>query len=246
MTKLDPKNRSANLAMTAGPEEGPVKVIARDSPAHAPRRHAPRREEPAPRRRLPDAIVIPENQPSEEREAYIASLDQQWGGLITKELARRRDVSPASVEDLHQSVLISLDKYFEQQRSEGNPCDPKKVQPALIRTFVEHVAMNHDRMKKRRPKVDGDAEVDATPASGPDPEGAAIRAEQREKLARYRAELTPEEAEILEAREIDEMTFAVIAAALGRPLNKVYQIHRGAMEKLRELAQASERRPKRR
>jgi RNA polymerase sigma factor (sigma-70 family) len=83
--------------------------------------------------------------------------------------------------------------------------------------------------------------VDEAPVAALDPEEAALRAELFEKLDRYRAELSPQEAEVLDAREVRGLSFQEIGDALGLDKSTVFNIHKRAVQKLRDLADASER-----
>src|SRR5690349_10739535 len=95
-----------------------------------------------PPRLRPDVIIVPEGQLIEDRDAFMASLDAEWGGLIEKELSRRNDVAVASRPDVHQAVLIILTRHYEKERKAGRPGPPENV-PAFLRTVTGHAAMTH-------------------------------------------------------------------------------------------------------
>jgi RNA polymerase sigma factor (sigma-70 family) len=237
MSRFDPKEPPKPVQ---GPEsnqarEGGVRVIVHDRPART-----PSWQEPEPPQRVRDAIIVPERQSAADRDAFIASLDAKWGGLIEKELSRRKDVAQASRPDVHQAVLMILCRHYEKEKKAGRPPVPDN-EPAFLRKVIENEVKNHARKKAKRPRIEPGAEVDEAPDAGLDPERAVLLAELREKLGRYRKELTPEEEEVFEAREVDLMSFEMIAAAVGRPLVTVYNQHTRAIEKLKDLARASER-----
>ena len=72
---------------------------------------------------------------------------------------------------------------------------------------------------------------------------AVTHAELWHKLKGYVGRLSKEEAEVFEARELHEISFRVIAQAVGRPHATVVKQHVRALEKLRDMARASERSP---
>jgi RNA polymerase sigma factor (sigma-70 family) len=205
-------------------------VIVNHRPDPPPRR-AP---EPFEQPRGPRAIILPPNQRPEEREAFLAELEARHGDLIRREIARRRDVAPGSRDDVRQTVLLILCAEFEK---DGPPDKPA----ALVRAVVDNAVRNHAAAKARRPRFDGDAEVDDAPTGTPDPEAAAIRAEQVAKLERYRSHLTQEESDVLVAREAQGLGFEEIAERMGLPRTTVFRLHAAAIEKLREQAAASDR-----
>lgn len=217
------------------PAETGVRVLVHDHPAPA-----PAWEDPEPPRRGPEVMIVPASQLGEGRDAFIASLDAKWGGFIEKELARWHDVAKASRPDVHQEVLVILCAHHEKEEKAGRPTALGSVQ-AFLRTVVGNAARNHGAKKKRRPRLDLGVDLGEEPDAGLDPERAAVIAELQEKLGRYRQELTNEEKEVFEAREVDGLTFEMIAALLGRPYSTIRDEHARAMERLRALARASER-----
>jgi RNA polymerase sigma factor (sigma-70 family) len=115
---------------------------------------------------------------------------------------------------------------------------PAKV-TRYVETVVQHLILNHGGLA--RLKCASDADVDEQVAVAPDPEQAVRRAELWHKMKGYVGRLSKEEAEVFEARELHGMIFEVIAAALDRPLGTVVSQHARAIEKLRDMARASER-----
>lgn len=216
-------------------EGGIVKSILHDRPARA-----PAWKDPVPRRQRQQAIIVPTSQPPKDRDAFVAWVDRQWGGFIQKELSRRKGLSWESTRDLHQVVLLIVSDHFDKQVAEGKPGSPENV-PGFLASAIDYAAANHVRHEGRRPRLEGGVEVEEEPDAAPDPEQAAMLAEMREELARYGAELTPEEAEVVEARELDGMSFEVIATAIGISKMKVWRRHHDAMTKLEKRAQESER-----
>jgi RNA polymerase sigma factor (sigma-70 family) len=193
----------------------------------------PRREEPV-RERMPRAIIFPPGQPIDERAAFIEQTERQWGPFITAEL-RRSGVPPQSTEDLQQKVLVILCKHYDANDQKG----PDNV-PAWLDKVIGNQVRNYRRL--RRLAVELGVDLDVEVASAPDPERAAMLAELKAKLRRYLDELTPEELEVFEARELDGKTYDDIAATVDRHRSTVIDQHKRAMQKLRDLARASERR----
>jgi RNA polymerase sigma factor (sigma-70 family) len=212
----------------------------------------------------PDAVIIPEGQlahvlpdglldaleeegPSvaldprwrATRDAFLASMDKQWGELILEELGRlivrRKDGVQESAKDLHQKVLLVLSHRFEQHVAQTGeawaPDNPK----AYLCGVSQNVARDHFRAKARRPAIARGVEVDETPDAALDPEEAASHAQLLEMWRRDRETLTAEEAEVFEGHALLGMTFPVIAAVLRRPLGTVYSQYRRAVEKLEAL-----------
>src|SRR5262249_26368981 len=159
---------------------------------------------PAPQARMPQAIVIPEGQCSEDKDEFIAWVTKQWGTFVESELARHRDIPPASREDLRQQVLLVLCDFFDKNNNRG----PDDV-PAYLETLVDNAARNY-RQLARRKKMELGAEVDAEVGTAADPEEAAMLAELWQKLRGYMDHLTPDEREVVEAREEQELSFSAI------------------------------------
>ncbi len=208
-----------------------VLVHHRAAPAPPPQAPSP------PPRRGPRAVILPDNA---DRDAFIAELDAQWGGFIYKELSRYKDVAAASRQDLRQNVLIILCEHYDKQKEEQKPGEPDNV-PAFLREVIHNAAVNHGRKKGRRVQIAPGAEVEEAPDAAMDPEGAVERAELLAKIEVYSTHLTSDEQQVLVAREVDQMTFEIIATAMGRPLSTVHDLHKRAILKLKGLAAASER-----
>jgi RNA polymerase sigma factor (sigma-70 family) len=234
MSRFDPRNpaKRGEAAASASPmivTRTGVRVFVQDRLYRM-----PEPDEPERRPRMPRAIIVPANQPSEDRNAFIAWLEKQWGPFIQSQLLRAGGIPPESAKDLHQQVLLVLSDFYETNHDRG----PDDV-PAYLERVVDNAVCNYRRL--RRLAVQLGAELDEEIASTPDPERAAMLSELWKKLEGYVRKLTPEEAEVFEAREIHEQSFDAIAAALGRPRTTVINQHARAMEKLGELARASER-----
>lgn len=221
--------------------------------------------EPTPPR-VPDAVIIPEGQlvdalpdglvealeaegPSvaldsrwtAARDAFLASMDAQWGDLILhelgKEIARRKDGAQESAKDLRQKVLLVLCRRFEEHVAQtGEPWAPD-YPGAYLRGVSRNVARDHFKAKARRPAITRGIEVDETAGAGLDPEETARHGELLAIFERERGTLTAEEAEVFEGRVSLGMTFPALAAVLGRPVSTVHVQHRRAVEKLNAIVE---------
>jgi RNA polymerase sigma-70 factor (ECF subfamily) len=185
-------------------------------------------------------IILPPNQPADERNAFLAEIEARYGDYIRREIARRHGVAPGSRDDVRQNVLLILCDQLDKGKEAGKP-GPLEKGPKYIHTVVDNAVRNHTAKKARRPQTDAGAEVDEAATSAPSPEQAVAHAELCAKLERYRAQLTKEEEEVLHAREILGLSFEEIAEQLGRSRATVFSQHTRAVEKLRDMATASER-----
>ena len=173
------------------------------------------------------------------RDAFLASMDKQWGELILQELgkqiARRKDGAKESAKDLRQKVLLILNRRYELHAAQtGNAWEPDNP-GGYLRGVSRNVAREHFRAKARRPAITRGVEVDETPGAVPDPEEAAMHRQLLAILVRDREALTEEEAEVFEGHASLGMTFPAIAAVLRRPLGTVHHQYRRAVEKLKAL-----------
>jgi RNA polymerase sigma factor (sigma-70 family) len=205
---------------------GGGRAIVRDLPPEEPDEEEP--EEPAPR---PTTIIVPPGQHARDRAAFMTWLDANWGAFILKTVLAQGGVSEESTKDLRQEVLLILCEQYD-----------KHVAPTHVMRFLERVIENETANHLRRWKVpiDRGADLDAEVDPGHSPESAAALAEQWDSFQRFLDQLTPAEAEVVEARELHGLTFKQIAEVLGRPLPTVVHQHARGLEKLQELARASE------
>jgi RNA polymerase sigma-70 factor (ECF subfamily) len=203
-----------------------VTVIVNDIPLPEPRRA------PEPADAFPRAVIVPPNRTAAEQEALARSIREQYGSFIRERLLRRGDLAEESTKDLEQRIVLVVCARVEEN------APPKKVR-GFIRAVLRNEVANHKRL--RRPDIQLDADIDAIIASAPGPETNATRAEQRAKLERYIAQLSPEEAAVIRAVDGEGLTLDEAAAMLGRPRGTVATQHDRAREKLREMARASER-----
>ena len=208
-----------------------VEVIVRDPAPLAPQ------PAPAPPEQLPGVLIVPENQPPEDRAAFIASVCAEHAKFILDVLLRRRDLQAASAEDVGQRVLLVLRKHLDEHVDRERPA-PEAVQ-AFLRGVIRKEVGNHTRGRRRGLPQGADAE--GVVCAALDPERAVALAEHRAKVARYIGMLSKVEAEVVRAIDLEDMTVKAVAKKLGLPLGTVSTVHIRARQKLREIALASER-----
>jgi RNA polymerase sigma-70 factor, ECF subfamily len=140
-------------------------------------------------------------------------------------MARRKDIVPASAEELAQSTFTRLSQQIEE---EGPPRNVK----AMLVTILGHKICNHGRHV--RPDVDPGAEVDAQerPEGEPDPEECADFAERRRILDEQLEGMKGQEADVLRCTELFGLSCAETAKLLEIPLGTVASVHQRAMAKL--------------
>jgi len=185
----------------------------------------------------PRAIILPDNQPPEDRAAFVASLVAEHGDFILKEAHRRANLQPASGEDVQQRVLLMLHEHLYA------PIQAQKMSFEQTRNYLGGVvrkeAANYTRARRRGLPGGADGELLVSPAM--DPERAVSRAEHRAKIMRHIEELSPEERAVVRGIDLEGMSLKEVAARMGIPVGTVSTIHTRARKNLKDLALASER-----
>ncbi len=208
-----------------------MRVIVHDHPPPEPY-DDDEEEEPEPSLDMPQAIVLPPGQSARERDAFLRWFQDRWGAFIHGKLLAWRGMREESAKDLAQRVLLVI-------CAKVDPREPPVHMQGFLDRVIHHEVLNHRRPK--RLDIAPDADADAAIAPGPSPESEADRAEHWAKIERYLTFLSPEEAEVFEGKERMGMTFEAIAGATGRSRATVARQHARALEKLAEMARASER-----
>jgi RNA polymerase sigma factor (sigma-70 family) len=183
------------------------------------------------------AIVLPESQPAEDRDAFVRSLTKEHSDFVLEVLRRRRDLQPASAEDVQQRVLVIFDRHLAKQ-AEAERMIPEQVE-RFLRGVIKKEVGNYTRGRSRGLPGGADADVVISPAL--DPERAAALAEHRAKIARYLDQLSRTEAAVVRYIDLEGMMLKEAAERLGLPPGTVSTTHIRARKKLRELAIASRR-----
>ena len=132
-------------------------------------------------------------------------------------LARWLARSPADADDIVQDAMLRAFRAFDGFRGE----EPK----AWLLAIVRNCYLTAASQRRRRPHVplpdddgpDGTAVIDPAP----DPEHAALHADESRKLDAVLWELPDEVREILVLRELEDMSYREIAAIIDAPIGTV-------------------------
>jgi RNA polymerase sigma factor (sigma-70 family) len=190
-------------------------------------------EPPAPE---PHTVVVPPGQSRKDLESFARSLQKRWGRGIREKILKRSGIDPRSVQELQQDVLVLLCIERGADRT-------VEYEGAYIDRVIDNAFRN--RAQRRNVPVAAGVDPDATHDSTPDPESLLRQARNLRKLERYRELLPPDLKAVFQAREIDGLTLEETGAKLGLLRNTVYTQQVRAREYLRDLAAASDRRPRR-
>jgi len=126
--------------------------------------------------------------------------------------------SPAEADDLAQEALLRAFRGFDTLRAAD-------ARPWLL-TIVRNCHATALRQQQRRGFVPLPEEHDAEFGSGtitavPDPESASAAEDDKRRLARLMAALPEEHREVLLLREVEDMSYAEIAAVTQVPIGTV-------------------------
>ena len=126
--------------------------------------------------------------------------------------------SPAEADDLTQEALLRAFRGFDTLRA----ADAR----AWLLTIVRNCYATALRQQQRRGFVPLPEEHDAEFGSGtiaavPDPESASVAEDDKRRLARLMAALPDEHREVLLLREVEDMSYAEIAAVTQVPIGTV-------------------------
>lgn len=184
--------------------------------------------------RAEQVVVRPPGHPR-PRDTFMAAFRKDYARFIEVELRRKATLSPASVEDLGQLVLEVVDRHHG-----GNTLPAQEKMRAFLRGIVRKLLLHRWRDRARGLDVDRGADLEALLDDARSPESRARLVEYAAKLQRYLAELSKEEAEVVECVELQEMSIADAATELGLPYEKAYRRYQRGRKKLEERARASE------
>jgi RNA polymerase sigma-70 factor (ECF subfamily) len=148
-------------------------------------------------------------------------------GRVWAQLARR-GLQPAEIEDLVQEVFLGLHVSLKKRGFPDNIT-------ALLYLIARRKLGNHLRKKKQQEpfSIGLPSSGSEPPRTPPDPERAVDRQVVPERLL---SQLSSEERAILEAVEVDELTYEEAALALEIPLGTFKRRLVHAREKLAQLA----------
>jgi RNA polymerase sigma-70 factor (ECF subfamily) len=130
-------------------------------------------------------------------------------------LARWLARSPADAEDVVQDAMLRAFKGFDDVRS-GD------ARPWLL-AIVRNCFLSGVRARRPTIPLDGEGESGAlaVASEGPDPERAAINADEGRRLEAVLANLPDEFREVLVLRELEECSYKDIAEITGVPIGTV-------------------------
>jgi RNA polymerase sigma factor (sigma-70 family) len=139
--------------------------------------------------------------------------------------------SPGDADDIVQDAILRAFRAFEGRRG----TDAKAWLLTIVRnchatTMMQRQRRLHVPLPAEHDVQDGHAMIDAAP----DPESMSIQDDEAGALARLMALLPAEHREVLVLREIEEMSYAQIAAVIGVPLGTVMSRLARARSGLRE------------
>jgi len=148
-------------------------------------------------------------------------------------LARWLTRSPADAEDLVQETMLLAYRSFDNVRG-------TQIRAWLL-TILRNCHISAHRKAPPGRLVPLPEENPEAPsglvliAEGPDPEGAAIGAEEGRQLSRWLAQLPEEFREVLVLRELEECSYREIAEIMGVPIGTVMSRLSRARALLKEI-----------
>jgi RNA polymerase sigma factor (sigma-70 family) len=180
--------------------------------------------------RAPRTVVRPPRSPREERDSFIRRVVDEHGAFLLSVLCGPR-VNPASAEEMRQELLIALDRWCEENGV------PEKDEAFLAR-MAENQRRN--RSRRRRLPIDDGAEADEAVTSAPDPERALDLARRRVWLDTHVEQLSPEERQVIQLVDREELGIDEAAAKLGVPRGTISTRLTRARSKLEDLGREPE------
>ncbi len=121
-------------------------------------------------------------------------------------------VAESNVEDICQEVFIVVHRRLDQVT-----VDPAGIR-AWVRQICVHAAQNERRRVRRRREDDAPADVPIPPAQ----HGSVEVREMRERLLSLLETLNEDQRAVFVLYEIEQLTMAEVAAAVGCPLQTAY------------------------
>jgi RNA polymerase sigma-70 factor (ECF subfamily) len=133
-------------------------------------------------------------------------------------LARWLARSPADADDIVQEAILRAYRGFDGFR--GGDAKPWLL--AILRNcFFTTLAQTRPKMHVPLPEENASTDDAALMDESPDPEFAAIRADQSRKLDQIVAGLPQEFREVLVLREMEDLSYREIAQVTGTPIGTV-------------------------
>ncbi len=147
-------------------------------------------------------------------------------GQFVLRTVRRMGVPPSDVEDVAQNVFLVVHRHLATYEGRGSV-------KAWLFAIVRRAVADHRRSKRRRPEIPTlDPPVGAVePAS----EAEIDRGRERAMLDRALDALDDDKREVFVLYELEQMSMAEVAAAVGCPLQTAYSRLYAARERVKEL-----------
>jgi RNA polymerase sigma factor (sigma-70 family) len=167
------------------------------------------------------------------------NVDDAFEALVVAHQDRLFTIAFRIGGDRHDAEELVQDAFVRAYRAlSGYPSD--RIRELRLRGWLTTILLNAGRNRARVKRVPT-TELAFEPGSEP-AEDPLVRRDQRETWARLLADLTPAQRTAVVLRHVDGMSYAEIAAAVGRPEGTVKaHVHRG-LAALRTALLAAERR----
>jgi RNA polymerase sigma factor (sigma-70 family) len=171
--------------------------------------------------------------------AHLATdLDGAFEALVLAHQDRLFTIAFRTGGDRHDAEELVQDCFVRAYRALGG-YEPDRIRDLRLRGWLTTILLNSGRNRarvRRVPTTELAFEPGAEPASDP-----LIRRDERETWARLLADLSPAQRTAVVLRHVDGLSYAEIAAAVGRPEGTVKaHVHRG-LAALRTALLAAER-----
>src|SRR5262249_19703537 len=140
-------------------------------------------------------------------------LVRRWEGPLVR-IAYRITGQMTEAEDVRQRVFLKL------LQASGSVRRPEQF-AAWIRRAVVNTALSAGRPRRRREGLNHRLREHAATVEESDPGDPLIADEQARRLAGALSRLEPEARALLSLRFDEDLTFAEIAAVLGRPASRI-------------------------
>jgi RNA polymerase sigma-70 factor (ECF subfamily) len=162
-----------------------------------------------------------------QREAERPSFDRLFSEHVryVGRTLRFLGVREAELEDACQEVFVVVHRRLPD-------FDPRGSVRGWIRQICVHVAQNERRRVRRSREDTFDPPIEVATAATQ--HGSAERREMRERLLALLDGLSDEQRNVFVLYEIEQLTMAEVAAALGCPLQTAYSRLHAARERLAE------------
>jgi RNA polymerase sigma-70 factor, ECF subfamily len=171
---------------------------------------------------------------TELTERLARDLDAAFDDVVRAHVDRCHAIALRILGNPHDAEEIAQDAFVRAYRAlAGYP--PERIRELRLRPWLTTIVVNLCRNRARRhvpptsslgPLVDAGAEPRATGAQ--DPADAAVRRDERERLAALLASLPDRYRVPIVLRHVDDLSYAELSEVLGRPEGTLKaQVHRG-------------------